>query len=324
MPTALELVEHLLGLVALAGDPVALDLAVVGERVHGLLRHRVDGVGHHELGDVEGVGVVGVLHPGRRPQRPLRVGARGRELLQRSLGDHLLVRRVGQPGVGDRGLAAQGQRLVGADRLEPLVDLGVDPGDEERRHGEDPAEVEAGVAGLLEPAQVGVHDLAVALDAEDQRHVDADALGDRGRDRRQPLLGGRDLDVDVRPVHGLPQRLGRGDGGLGVVGQVGLDLDRDPAVGLGALVARREHVAAVADVLGGELEDHLGDVGAVGDQLAHLVVVPLAVRRSRAAKIVGLVVTPTTCLSLIEVGEVAGLDPLPGEVVEPDGDARVG
>ena len=110
---------------------------------------------------------------------------------------------------------------------------------------------------------------------------------------------------------------------VGVVGQVGLDLDRDPAVGRRAVGDGREDVAGVADVLGGELEDHLGDVGAVGDQLAHLLVVALAVgdgagedRRVRGHA--------DDVLVLDEVGEVAGLDALAGEVVEPDGHPGVG
>ena len=47
-------------------------------------------------------------------------------------------------------------------------------------------------------------------------------------------------------------------------------------------------------------------------------------RRAPPAKIVGLVVTPTTWRLLDEVGEVAGLDALARQVVEPDGDSRVG
>ena len=109
MPTAAELVEQRLRLVAPAGHQVALDLAVVGERVERLLGHRVDGVGDDQVGDVERVGVVRVLHAGRRPQRALRVGAGVRELLPAVARDDLLVRRVGEPGVGDRRLAAQRQ-----------------------------------------------------------------------------------------------------------------------------------------------------------------------------------------------------------------------
>ena len=138
--------------------------------------------------------------------------------------------RVRQPGVGDRGLALQRLGLIGADRVEPLVDLAVDPGDEERRDGVDLAQVVTVGRGLLQTADVGVDHPAVALQGEDQGHVDADPLGDRRGDRRQAGLGGRDLDQHVGPVDDLPQ-IGRlGDGGLGVHGQTRLDLDRHPAV----------------------------------------------------------------------------------------------
>ncbi len=125
------------------GDLVAVDLAVVGEGVHGLLRHRVHGVGDDEVGDVHRVAVVRVLHAGRGPQRSLASGAGRLERLPALAGEELLEGVVGQPGVGDAGLAAQGERLVGADRLEPLVDLGVHAGDEERRDRVDLGEVVA-------------------------------------------------------------------------------------------------------------------------------------------------------------------------------------
>src|SRR4051794_37573572 len=54
---------------------VALHLAVVGERLEGLLGHRVDGVGDDQVGDVLGVGVALVLHAGGGPQRSLGVRA---------------------------------------------------------------------------------------------------------------------------------------------------------------------------------------------------------------------------------------------------------
>ena len=45
-----EAVEHLLRLRGGAGDRVAVELAVVGDGLQGLLRHRVDGVGDDQLG----------------------------------------------------------------------------------------------------------------------------------------------------------------------------------------------------------------------------------------------------------------------------------
>ncbi len=151
IPTASQLVEDRLRALLLAGDPVALDLAVVGEGLQRLLRHGVDRVGDDQVGDVEGVGVVGVLDPGRGPQRPLRLGAGLLELLPAVARDDLEERRVGDPRVGDRGLAAQAEGVVAAERLEPLVDLGVHPGDEERGDRLDLGQVQPGVAGLLEP-----------------------------------------------------------------------------------------------------------------------------------------------------------------------------
>ena len=145
IPTSREPVEH--GLARRPARPVdlvALDLAVVGEGLEGLLRHRVDGVGDDEVGDVLGVGVALVLDAGRGPQRPLGVGAGLAEGGEAVAAEDLLVRRVGEPGVGDRGLAAERVGLVGADLVEPLVDLGVDAGDEERGHGVDRREVDAG------------------------------------------------------------------------------------------------------------------------------------------------------------------------------------
>src|SRR3712207_7968741 len=62
--------------------------------------------------------------------------------------------------------------------VEALVGLGVHARDEERGDGRHAAEVAAVLHVALEPADVGLGDLAVALEREDQRDVDGDA-GDR-------------------------------------------------------------------------------------------------------------------------------------------------
>jgi hypothetical protein len=112
-------------------------------------------------------------------------------------------------------------RLVGADRGQPLVDLGVDARHEERRDGVDLRQVVAVRLGLLETRQVGVDDLGVALQAEDERDIDRDALGEHRGDRRQAGLGRGDLDVHVGAVDGRPELLRLCDGRVGVVGEVG-------------------------------------------------------------------------------------------------------
>ena len=64
----------------------------------------------------------------------------------------------------------------------------------------------------LKAGHVRVDDLAVALEREDQRDVDADPFGQALGDRGQPLERGRDLDEQVRPVHHPPQGARLGDG----------------------------------------------------------------------------------------------------------------
>ena len=134
---------------------------------------------------------------------------------------------VGELRVRDRELALQ----VGpAERLEPLVGLGVDAGDEEARDGEHLARVAAAGDEPLEPAEVGLGDGRVALEREDQRHVDRDALRDAVLDRAEARLGGRDLHVEVRAVDLLVEAHRLLEGALAVVGERRVDLERDEAV----------------------------------------------------------------------------------------------
>src|SRR5581483_9526314 len=96
----------------------------------------------------------------------------GEELPARA-GERLLVVLVRELRVRDRELAAQRERLVGADRLEPLVGLGVDARDEEARDAVHLARIAARCDEPLEPAQIRLDDFLVALQREDQRDVDA-------------------------------------------------------------------------------------------------------------------------------------------------------
>ena len=52
--------------------------------------------------------------------------------------------------------------------------------------------------GLLEAGEVGLHHLGVAVEAEDERDVDAAALGDHRPDRGDALGRAGDLHVEVR------------------------------------------------------------------------------------------------------------------------------
>ena len=115
------------------------------------------------------------------------------------------------------------------------------------------------------------------------------------------------------------------DGAGGVVGEARLDLDRDAAVlAAGRVVDRPEDVAARrrrrAVVISKTASVTLVP-GAASSATCVVVGLPLA---SAVAKIVGLVVTPTTFCSSMSFCEPARRDALAREVVEPDADADVG
>ena len=105
----------------------------------------------------------------------------------------------------------------------------------------------------------------------------------------------------------------------GVVGQPRVDLDGHAAVDVaGGLVDAGEQVAGVAHVVGGGLADGVVDGGAAGGQFVELLLVGGAVGRA-AWKIDGLVVTPLMCQVSIRLLQVAGVQALAGQVVQPQG-----
>ena len=273
MPASFEVLEQLARAVDVLLERVA-HLAVVGERLDGLARHRVDRLGPDQLLDVDDVAVLGVLGRGRRPQAALRGRALGGERVPVRAREDLLVGLVGELGVGDRELALE---LGVAGLVEPLVGLGVDARHEERGDGGDAGRVAAALDEPLQAADVGLGDLAVALEREDQRDVDGDPARDRLLDRRQALLRGGDLHEQVRAVDQLVEVRGLLDRALGVVGEVRVDLERDPAVLAAALVVHRtQHVAGGLDVAGGEREEDVLRLALALEHLAQLLVVGVA------------------------------------------------
>jgi hypothetical protein len=114
------------------------------------------------------------------------------------------------------------------------------------------------VRAALESSQVGLHDLLVALDREQQRHVDVDAVGGEFLDRGDAGLGGRDLDHHVRKIQPPPELARLGDCPLRVVGQVWRALEGDEAVvTAGRVGGRAQHSGRAADVFQRDLEEEL-------------------------------------------------------------------
>ncbi len=112
----------------------------------------------------------------------------------------------------------------------------------------------------LETREIGLDDLTVTLEAEDQRDVDTDSRADGRRDCVEALDGRRNLDQSVRTIHLGPELLGLGDGSRGVMGESGLDLDRHaPVDAVGGVEDGAEDVAGGRDVVGRDLEDGFVD-----------------------------------------------------------------
>ena len=164
----------------------------------------------------------------------------------------------------------------------------------------------------------------MALEREDQRDVDGDAGGDRLLDRGQALVRGGDLDQQVRAVDQAVQALGLVDRGLGVVREVRVDLERDPAVLAVAVVPdAAEHVAGGADVVAREREEDLLRLGLGGARTSlDLVVVGVALGdRALEDRRVGGHADDAV---VDQAGEVAVVDEGARQVVDPDALALLG
>ncbi len=266
-----ELAQRPLGLGHRRRRDRGLRGAVIGERAQGLLRHRVHGVRRRQPVDVHHVGVRRVLRRRRRPQRALHARAGRGEPLPAAPAEELLEAPVGDARVGDAGLPAQ-RRVV---RQHP-VDLGVDARHEERRDAPDAVDRLPGSEPALEAAQVRLGDLDVAFDAEQQRDVDVDAVGDQLLHGADADLRARHLDHDVGPVERAEQPAHLADEPVVVVLHAGRRLVRDEAVlALRRVVLRAEGVGRGADVVDRERKERLVRVvlAGAGELLQRFVVV---------------------------------------------------
>ena len=296
---------------------------MVGNSVQGCLGHGVHGVGCNQAGDVQGVRQGRVLHTGGCPQRALYVRAVCLQTCPTLGGEHFLEHLVGEACVCQACLALE-LHSVAAGSFEACIDFGVYAGDEEGCDRVDGGQVLTVLQRLLQAEHVGVDDLAVAGQGEDQGHVHADASSQGLRDGAQAFLGCGDLDHDVFAAHALVEFTCHLGGAFGVACQAGVNLDGDAAVKtVGCLVDGCEHVAGCAHVVAGCGEDCLFNACAGGGKLTHLLSVCGALGE-RASEDGGVGGHTDDVVGLDEFGEVAAGQTLTGEVVKPDGDAGVG
>ena len=224
-------------------------VAVAESSLDRRVRHRVHRVRAEQLVDVERVRVVGVLRRRRPPERALRRCARGDQLLPALAREDAGERAVGQLRVGHGGLAAQ----VLATTPERFVDLQVHARHEEAR---DRGRAIHGLACLdaaLEPAQIGLGDLLVADDREQERDVHVHPARGQFLEGAHACIGARHLDEHVLTADRVAVAAGLRHRGVAVMGERRRKLERDVAVGpVGGLERRPQQVRGVADVEVGE------------------------------------------------------------------------
>ena len=143
-----------------------------------------------------------------------------------------------------------------------------------------------GGLGLLESREVGVDDLAVAVEAEDQRDVDADACAVAAVIASRPsTVAGILIRAFGRSTF-AQSALASAIVPVGVASEAGCDLDRDAAVdAAGAVVDGAEDVGGGANVVGRDVEDRGVDVGARDGELVEVLMVACrsSARRRRSS-----------------------------------------
>ncbi len=98
--------------------------------------------------------------------------------------------------VGDRDLAHQSLCFRRADRLQLLIDRGIDAADKERRDGGDPRRVGA----ALQAFDICARYRLVVRHRKHQGHVDVDAFGNELLNGRNTLRGSRHFDQQIGPT----------------------------------------------------------------------------------------------------------------------------
>ena len=207
-----------------------------------------------------------------------------------------------------------------AELLESAVGLGVDAGDEEARNRRDWGRIAAAGDEPFETAEIRLDDLGMALEGKDERDVDRAALGDAVLDRTETGLGSRDLHEQVRPVDELVEAHRLLVRPLSIVREARIHFERDVAVDSpGVLPRSAQKIAAATHVLDREVDEDLLRSLVASEDLAQLLVVPVA-RGERFLEDGRIGRDADDGVLLHEARQLARLEHLSRERVDPDAD----
>ena len=282
----LQFVERVMGFLK-SGLQRRLCDAVIAEGVQSRGGNRVHGVGADQGIDIHGVGIGRILGAGGRPQRALHPGAFFLQLGETvaATAKDALERFVGQLRVSDRSFAQESLDtllllIVGGlfgELSELFVRHAVNAADEEAGHRGDTVHRQSGGDAALQRLEVGLSNLLVYFDREDERDVYVQAREQQLLNRRKTGRRARHLDHYVGPIQTGEQPLGFLDRRFGVVGQERRNFQADEPVGaVVGVVNTAQHVGGIANVLEDEFFIDMGDVTASARQPFQLLGIILA------------------------------------------------
>src|SRR5258708_7620750 len=212
------------------GLPSAIDVfreagsqfSVVAEGIKSSRGNGVDGILANQFFDVKHIAILWILGAGAGPELALRLRALGCECLPPRAAEKFLILLVGEAGVGDSHLASNALQQSSLARvrasLEPLIYLAVnervDAADEKAGHTRDVADVLALCRASFQCGKECFGNLFVRGLREKESDIDVDAVFESLSYCGTAFGCARDLDHDVRAIHGLPEAAGfreRGD-----------------------------------------------------------------------------------------------------------------
>ena len=165
--------------------------------------------------------------------------------------EHLAEAGVGGFGIGDGDLALQGR--FDSHPFQDPIHGGVHAADKKGGHRCNPGDSLPRRSQLFQAGNIGLSHSIIVGQGEHEGDVDIDPLADEPLDGRDALGCGRHFDHHVGAIQGGKETPRLDYCALGVVGQPGIDLQADIAVGAtGPFIDRVQDVGSALDIFQGQ------------------------------------------------------------------------